>query len=147
DVCKTALGRRCRKSRKSNDAKNLANCEFWTTPPLRCSVVPIRRSVIIFFETRCGPSRRCARNPSGALENLTCYPPKGFFDSIGPKRRSRSPSRLQSESEVSGQRCKCRGRQHGTYCATCRDHHKSSGANSKPNSRPCCPTGRCNNRD
>jgi hypothetical protein len=42
------LGRYCRKSRKSNDAKNLANVDFWTTPPLRCSLVSIRRSVVVF---------------------------------------------------------------------------------------------------
>src|ERR1700751_1485522 len=43
------LGRCCRKSRKSKDAENLANGEFWTTPPLRCSVVLIRRSVVVFL--------------------------------------------------------------------------------------------------
>src|SRR5947208_13547589 len=68
----------CRKSRKSNDAKNLANVDFWTTPPLRCSLVSIRRSVGRFSEKRCGPSRRCARNASAALENFVCYPQKTF---------------------------------------------------------------------
>lgn len=34
--------------RRSNGAKNLANGDFWTTPPLRCSVVPIR-SVVVFL--------------------------------------------------------------------------------------------------
>src|SRR5207248_3016036 len=41
----------CRKSRKSNDAKNLANVDFWTTPPLRCSLVSIRRSVVVFLRS------------------------------------------------------------------------------------------------
>src|SRR5437764_5955365 len=44
-------GRCCRKSRKSNDAKNLANVDFWTTPPLRCSLVSIRRSVVVFLRS------------------------------------------------------------------------------------------------
>jgi hypothetical protein len=39
-----------------------------------------------FSETQCGPSRRCTRNASGAFENLACYPPKDFFDSIGQKQ-------------------------------------------------------------
>ena len=43
------FGRCCRKSRKSNDAKNLANGDFWTFPPLRCSVVPLGRSVVVFL--------------------------------------------------------------------------------------------------
>jgi hypothetical protein len=29
---------------------NLADGEFWTTPPLRCSVVLIRRSVVVFLD-------------------------------------------------------------------------------------------------
>ena len=45
----TALDRCCRKSRKSNDAKNLANGDFWTSPPLRCSVVPLGRPVVVFL--------------------------------------------------------------------------------------------------
>src|SRR5947207_15471804 len=31
-----------------------------------------------FSEKRCGPSRRCARNASAALENFVCYPQKTF---------------------------------------------------------------------
>src|SRR4030095_9638455 len=34
-------GRYCCKSRKSNDAKNLANVDFWTSLPLQCSVAPL----------------------------------------------------------------------------------------------------------
>jgi hypothetical protein len=45
----SGMGRCCRKSRKSNHAKNLANGDFWTTPPLRCFVVPIRKSVVVFL--------------------------------------------------------------------------------------------------
>src|SRR5207302_8998456 len=41
----------CRKSRKSNDAKNLANVDFWTTPPLRCSLVSLRRSMVVFLRS------------------------------------------------------------------------------------------------
>src|SRR5258705_7099037 len=31
-----------------------------------------------FSEKRCGPSRRCARNASAALENFVCCPQKTF---------------------------------------------------------------------
>src|SRR4029077_20797833 len=31
-----------------------------------------------FSDTRCGPSRRCARNASEPLENFACYPQKTF---------------------------------------------------------------------
>src|SRR6476660_2089724 len=72
------LGRCCRKSRKSNDAKNLANVDFWTTEPLRCSLMSIRRSVVVFLRSDVVPSRRCARNASAALENFVCYPQKTF---------------------------------------------------------------------
>ena len=61
---------------------------FWTTPPLRCSLVSIRRSVVVFLRSDVVPSRRCARNASAALENFVCYPPKDFFDSIGQNRKS-----------------------------------------------------------
>src|SRR5438309_11858263 len=47
----SGFDRCCRKSRKSNDAKNLANVDFWTTPPLRCSLVSIRRSVVVFLRS------------------------------------------------------------------------------------------------
>src|SRR5437870_3936930 len=47
----SALGRCCRKSRKSNEAKNLADVDFWTTPPLRCPVAPIRRSGVAFLRS------------------------------------------------------------------------------------------------
>jgi len=43
------MGRCCRKSRKSKNAENLAIGEFWITPPLRCPVVLIRRSVIVLL--------------------------------------------------------------------------------------------------
>src|SRR5260370_36323691 len=49
------MGRCCRKSRKSNEAKNLANVDFRTIPPLRCSVAPIRRSVVAFLRSEVVP--------------------------------------------------------------------------------------------
>src|SRR6516225_2194142 len=49
EVWTAASGRCCRKSRKSDDTENLANGGFWTTPPLRCPVVPVRKSVVVFL--------------------------------------------------------------------------------------------------
>ena len=44
----SALGGYCCKSRKSNDAENLAKVDFLTALPLQSSVAPIRRSVVGF---------------------------------------------------------------------------------------------------
>jgi len=44
-----------------------------------------------FSETRCGPSRRCARNASGALKNFACYPQK-TFSTASTQSRSRAAS-------------------------------------------------------
>ena len=41
-------GRYCCKSRKSNCSENLAKVDFWTFLPLQGSVVPLRRSVVVF---------------------------------------------------------------------------------------------------
>jgi hypothetical protein len=41
-------GRFCCKSRKLNDAENLANVDFCATPPLQYFVAPIRSSVAVF---------------------------------------------------------------------------------------------------
>jgi len=54
-----------------------------------------------FSETRWGPSRRRARNASGALENFACYPQKTFSTASvklrvrvsGAKRKSNKSSR------------------------------------------------------
>src|SRR5882672_7247935 len=51
----SVFDRCCRKSRKSNEAKNLANVDFRTIPPLRCSVAPIRRSVVAFLRSEVVP--------------------------------------------------------------------------------------------
>src|SRR6476620_11821730 len=40
-----------------------------------------------FSEKRCGPSRRCARNASAALENFVCCPEK-TFSTASTQRRS-----------------------------------------------------------
>ena len=44
----SALGRYCCKSRKSNDPKNLAQVDLWTSLLLRRFSTPLRRSVIDF---------------------------------------------------------------------------------------------------
>src|SRR5260221_6303726 len=41
-----------------------------------------------FSEKRCGPSRRCARNASAALENFVCYPQKTFSTASVKLRRT-----------------------------------------------------------
>jgi hypothetical protein len=58
-------------------------------------------------ETRCGPSRRCARNASGALANFACYPQKTFstaspiVDTVSLQRhRLEAPRPPQSGAQV-----------------------------------------------
>src|SRR6266478_5181900 len=41
-----------------------------------------------FSEKRCGPSRRCARNASAALENFVCCPQKTFSTASVKLRRT-----------------------------------------------------------
>src|SRR5258708_2511278 len=43
------IGRFCCKSRKSNNAENLAKAIFEAAPPLQSAVAPIRRSVVVFL--------------------------------------------------------------------------------------------------
>src|SRR5258707_6192850 len=91
----SGFDRCCRKSRKSNDAKNLANVDF-----LDYSDVAMLFSVDTnvggrFSEKRCGPSRRCAQNASAALENFVCYPQKTFSTASGTFRTWRDV-RLES---------------------------------------------------
>src|SRR5262245_52082633 len=74
----SATGRCCRKSRKSNDAKNLANGDFWTTPPLRCSVVPIRRSVVVFLR-RDVVLHVAAHETHQQLQKISIVTPKKTF--------------------------------------------------------------------
>ena len=82
---KSAMGRCCRQSRKSNDAKNLANGDFWTTPPLRCSVAPIRRSVVVFLRCDVVPTSLCTKR----IRSFRIFlPPKTFSTA---STRSRSP--------------------------------------------------------
>src|SRR5882757_6190021 len=76
-------GRCCRKSRKSNEAKNLANVDFRTIPPLRCSVAPIRRSVVAFLRSEVVP-----HVPAPETD-----PRKDFFDSIGQNAKFRRDRR------------------------------------------------------
>ena len=45
---KSVLGRFCCKSRKSNNPKNLAKVDLWTSLPLRRFSTPLPRSVIDF---------------------------------------------------------------------------------------------------
>jgi hypothetical protein len=73
----------CRKSRKSKDAENLANGEFWITPPLQCSVVLIRRSVVVFLRHDVVPQSRRTKRISG-FRKFRLVPLKAFFDSIDP---------------------------------------------------------------
>ena len=68
----------CRKSRKSNHAKNLANGDFWTTPPLRCFVVPIRKSVVVFLKRDVVP-HVAAHRTHQQLQKVFVYPPKRLF--------------------------------------------------------------------
>src|SRR5712691_9145654 len=99
----SASGRCCRKSRKSNDAKNLANVDFWTTPPLRCSLVLIRRSVVVFLRSDVVPSHRCARNASAALENFVCCPQKTFSTAsvkTGKAQREQMFSALALKADI-----------------------------------------------
>src|SRR5438128_1486940 len=42
-----------------------------------------------FSEKRCGPSRRCARNASAALENFVCCPQKTFSTASVKRRNTR----------------------------------------------------------
>src|ERR1700756_4849845 len=72
----------CRKSRKSNHAKNPANADFWTTPPLRCFVVPIRKSVVVFLSRDVVPHVATHRTHQ-QLRKFSYIPQKDFFDSIG----------------------------------------------------------------
>src|ERR1700686_1264205 len=44
----SAIGRYCCKSRKSNNPKNLAKVDLWTSLPLRRFSTPLRRSMIDF---------------------------------------------------------------------------------------------------
>jgi hypothetical protein len=89
------IGRCCRKSRKSNHAKNLANGDFWTTPPLRCFVVPIRKSVVVFLRRDVVPqSPRIERISS--FRKFSYIPPKDFFDSIGPNAKCRRALNLSA---------------------------------------------------
>ena len=71
-------GRYCRKSRKSNEAKNLANVDFWTTPPLRCSVAPIRRSVVAFLRSEVVP-HVAAPETHQQLWKISFVSPKRLF--------------------------------------------------------------------
>jgi hypothetical protein len=44
----SAVGGYCCKSRKSNDAENLAKADFQTPLPLQRAVAPMRRSEVVF---------------------------------------------------------------------------------------------------
>ena len=81
-----ALGRCCRKSRKSKDAENLANGGFWTTPLLRCSVGLIRRSVVVFL--RHEVPHVAAHECISGFRKFRLVPLRDFFDSICQERKS-----------------------------------------------------------
>src|SRR6266850_431486 len=72
------FGRYCCKSRKSNNPENLANGDFYRSPPLQRSVGPIRRSVVVFSVKRCGPSRRRMNNAPAVLKKFVRQSKKTF---------------------------------------------------------------------
>jgi hypothetical protein len=89
-TCRPALrmsvyGGCCRKSRKSNDVKNLANVDFWM--PLQCSLASIRRSVVVFLRSDVVPHVATTKRIS-SFRKFSLLPPKDFFDSIDPQRTS-----------------------------------------------------------
>ena len=67
---------------------NLADGEFWTTPPLRYSVGLIRRSVIVFLRTMWSLASRRTKRISG-FKKIRLVPLKDFFDSIGQTETNR----------------------------------------------------------
>ncbi len=77
------LGRCCRKSRKSNEAKNLANVDFWTTPLLRRSAAPIRRSVVAFLRSD-GVPHVAAPETHQQLWKISFVCPKRLFRQYRP---------------------------------------------------------------
>lgn len=77
----SAIGRYCCKSRKSDDAKNLAKVDFWTSL-LLCSAAQLRRSVVDFGR-RFGPSRLPHTKRISRAGNFRSSAQKEFFNTIG----------------------------------------------------------------
>src|SRR6476660_4758078 len=77
----TGCGRYCCKSRKSNNAKNLAKVDLWTSLLLRRFSTPLRRSVIDFGWSDMVPTSPRARRISGS-KNFRSPPRKDFCNNI-----------------------------------------------------------------
>ena len=82
--------RLCCKTRKTNDAQNLAKVDFCRSPSLRRSVAPIRTSAAVFAQNDMGPSRLRVRNASAVLENFLRQVKKIFAaQSLDSRHRDR----------------------------------------------------------
>src|SRR6476646_3791130 len=75
-----------KKSKIERRQKSL-ECDFWTTPPLRCSFVSIRRSMVVFLRSDVVP-HVAAHKTHQQLYKISFVTPKDFFDSIGYFRKS-----------------------------------------------------------
>ena len=69
-------GRYCCKSRKSNNPKNLAKVDLWTSAALLFNATTEVHDR--FWMKRYGPSRRRAQNASAALRIFVRYPKRTF---------------------------------------------------------------------
>jgi len=74
----------CCKTRKPSDAENLANVDFYPTPPQQYSLTPIRSFVIVFVLLHIA-ERETHQQSS---------PQKDFCNNIGAKRPFEAPGRL-----------------------------------------------------
>ena len=81
-VATSGIGRYCCKSRKSNDPKNLAQVDLWTSLLLRRFSTPLRRSVIILDETIWSLTSPRVERISGS-KNFRSPPQKDFCNNIG----------------------------------------------------------------
>src|SRR5438309_11475485 len=81
----TAVGRFCCKSRKSNNPKNFARVDLWTSLLLHRFSAPLRRFVIDFGSTD------CAKRISGS-KTFPSTPQKDFCNKIGTLRTWREVS-------------------------------------------------------
>jgi hypothetical protein len=78
----------CCKSRKSNNPKNLAKVDLWTSLLLPCFSTPTTEVRDRFWMKRCGPSRRLAQKRINGSKNFRSPPQKDFCNNIGAKRTS-----------------------------------------------------------
>jgi hypothetical protein len=100
---RSASGRYCCKSRKSNDAENLAKSDVLdvsTAAMLARPDTKVRGRICV---KRCGPSRRRARTASAVLKKFCLSARKDFFNSIGTfriQRDVRLESGMPSEPDI-----------------------------------------------